>query len=94
MIKFEVKLSHPFIKLLKDFNPQIAHKIIQSLKYLENFPLPTGSKKVKKIKGIEPPLYRLRIGDYRVLYKIQGREVVVLTIVDRKELERELKKFL
>lgn len=94
MIKFEVKLSHPFIKLLKDFNPQISHKIIQSLKYLETSLLPTGSKKVKKIKGIKTSLYRLRIGDYRVLYKIQSREVIVLTIVDRKELERELKKFL
>ena len=94
MTKFEVKLSHPFVKILKDFNHQIVREIIQSLKYLEDSPLPTGSKRIKKIKGIKPSLYRLRIGDYRVLYKIQGREVVVLTVVDRKELERELKKFL
>ncbi|MBI3794516.1 MAG: hypothetical protein HY280_07280 [Nitrospinae bacterium] len=48
---------------------------------------------VKKLKGFSPPLYRMRSGGYRELYRIYGTEIVILRVIDRKELERAIKKF-
>ncbi len=40
------------------------------------------------------PIYRLRSGDYRVLYLImRGREVYVLDVISRAELDRAIQRF-
>jgi mRNA interferase RelE/StbE len=43
---------------------------------LEITPRPEG---VKKLEG-EKDLYRLRVGDYRIIYTIRDRELIVLVL--------------
>lgn len=92
--KFVVKTSKTFLKEIAKLYPDVALDITKALKILEISPFPFGKGLIKKLKGFIPPLYRLRVGDYRVLYRITGDEVVILRVIDRKELERELKKML
>ena len=66
-------------------------QIVETINSLADNPLPTGSG-VKKLKGFKPPLYRLRSGDYRVLYRIQSSAILITRIIDRKELERTIKR--
>lgn len=82
------------MKILNDLPHDTAVKITGKLTMLETAPLPTGKNRIKKLTGFTPPLYRLRVGDFRVLYRITENKVIVLTAVDRKELERELRKLL
>lgn len=89
--KFVVKASNGFLKDLDELPPTISLAIIGKLKLLEEAPLPTGKNRIKKLKGYNPPLYRLRVGNKRILYRISGNEVVLLKAVDRKELDRELR---
>ena len=42
---------------------------------------------VKKLKGSSNG-YRLRIGDYRVLFELEGRRVTVYAVGDRKDIYR------
>jgi len=53
--------------------------------------LPGGSG-IKKLKGFKPPLYRLRSGDYRVLYRLQSHNITIMRIINRKELEKIIKR--
>ena len=46
---------------------------------------------VKRLQGFETPTYRLRIGDYRAIYRIRGAVVVALRIIHRSELDRALR---
>lgn len=92
--KFDVKLSKRFLKILDELPHDTASEIARKVKMLEIAPLPAGKTRIKKLKGFTPPLYRLRIRDRRVLYRITGNDVILLTVVDRKELEKELKKLL
>lgn len=39
---------------------------------------------VKKLRGFES-LYRLRVGDYRVFYRVQSNEVTVLRVLSKDE---------
>jgi mRNA-degrading endonuclease RelE of RelBE toxin-antitoxin system len=47
--------------------------------------------RIKRLKGFAFPLYRLRSGDYRVLYRIDEAAVTVMRVINRKDLERTLR---
>ncbi len=42
---------------------------------------------VKKLTGFTPE-YRLRVGDYRVLFELEGNRVVVYRVVHRRDAYR------
>jgi mRNA interferase RelE/StbE len=55
---------------------------------LSENPRPQGAKKIKEKKDH----YRLRMGDYRILYKIKDRDqkVIIVRILHRKDVYRRL----
>ncbi len=48
--------------------------------------------RIKRLTGIIPPLYRLRVGDYRAYYRILEERVIVLAILHKKDSDRWLKR--
>jgi mRNA interferase RelE/StbE len=49
----------------------------------------TGAGNVKKLKGIDPPEYRLRVGDYRVRFELDGEIIIrVFRVRNRREAYR------
>jgi mRNA interferase RelE/StbE len=70
---------------------KLRNQIVEAIKSIAEKPLPVGTA-VKKLKGFKPPLYRLRSGDYRVLYRVHGSTILVMRIIDRKDLERAIKR--
>jgi mRNA interferase RelE/StbE len=46
----------------------------------------TGAGNVKRLQGIEPPEYRLRVGDYRVRFHLDA--VLVVRVRNRREAYR------
>lgn len=65
-------------KFPKDYQLLIVKKIVQ----LKNNPKPRG---FDKIAAKKPPLYRIRIGDYRVFYFIDetDKEIIIVDIQRR-----------
>ena len=73
-------------KAIEKLPRQIQRRVLERIGTLASNPRPTGSV---KLKG--EPAYRLRIGDYRVIYTIEDQKLVVL-IVDlghRREVYRK-----
>jgi len=64
-------------------------QISQDIAALASDPLPPRPG-TKKLKGHRPPLYRLRAGDFRVLYRVAGKTVTVIRVIVRGDLERAL----
>jgi mRNA-degrading endonuclease RelE of RelBE toxin-antitoxin system len=54
-------------------------------------PISSSGSAESKLKGFGKPTYRLRIGAYRVVYRISRTVVVILRIIPRSELERALR---
>lgn len=48
----------------------------------------TGAGNVKRLQGIDPPEFRLRIGDYCVRFHNDGETVTVLRVRNRREAYR------
>lgn len=93
MEEFKITFTKVAEKDLDALDPKTRLRILQSTKGLEAFPFPRGDT-VKKLKGAKIALYRLRVGDFRVVYHIDGKNIAVLFVVDRKDLEKKLKPLL
>lgn len=48
----------------------------------------TGTGNVKKLQGIDPPEFRLRVGDFRVRFDTQGDTLRILRVRNRKDAYR------
>lgn len=62
----------------------IARRVKQSVERFAE----TGVGHVKRLQGIDPPEFRLRIGDYRVRFHNDGVTVTVLRVRNRREAYR------
>jgi len=70
--------------------PKIRGQIKRRVESLASNPTPPGSKKVQGMMDGETPIYRVRQGDYRILYVARNDpdQIVVLDIGHRKDVYR------
>ncbi len=83
MAAYRVELSRPAAKMIRDFDQKMRVRIISRLRALAENPRPDG---VKKLQGKES-VYRVRERDYRILYEIFDKKlmVVVLKVGQRRD---------
>ncbi len=83
MPKYTVVITQSVQKYLKKFPDKLSNKIESAMLSLEPNPRPFGCK---KLKGREA--YRIRVGNYRIIYEIEDRilKVTVVDAGDRKEI--------
>ena len=60
---------------------------LQLLKGLARF-LETGTGDVKQLRGFDPPRYRLRLGDWRVVFRKRGEVIEVVRVRHRRDVYR------
>jgi mRNA interferase RelE/StbE len=51
--------------------------------HLRHEPQRTSKSRIKKLRGISRPQYRLRIGEFRVFYDVRENNVEVLAIIPK-----------
>lgn len=71
-IEFAPRADRQFKALDRSLQARLARRINS----LAENPRPQG---IKKLAG-EEDLYRLRVGDYRIIYQIQEKRLVVLVV--------------
>ena len=73
---YSVELSQLAQKFLEKLDADISVRIKERLKKLAADPIPSDSKFITR-NGTDK-IFRYRIGDFRALYKIKEKELVVL----------------
>jgi len=61
--------------------------------HLRNEPEKTSRSRIKRLRGLSRPQYRLRVGDGRVFYDVADGVVEVLAIVPKSETAAWLAQF-
>jgi mRNA interferase RelE/StbE len=86
-VKYEVEISESAEKFLERIPKKDRLRIIEKIDTLANDPMPSGCI---KLQGQKPSLYRMRSGDYRVVYSIKKDLLVVLVVEigNRREVYR------
>lgn len=68
------------VKALEKYDIKIRSRIIESIDKI-----PQGD--VKKMRGEKhPPLYRLRVGKYRIIYNIENESIIIAKIDSRGDI--------
>ena len=73
---YQVELKPKSIKDLDKLQPTEAKKIIGKIKTLENGLM--GD--IKKLTNFTPE-YRLRVGNYRILFEVEGDKIVIYRVI-------------
>ena len=73
---YEVVLSPKAEKQLDELPTPLRRRITEAVEGLESKPRPHG---VKKLTGAEN-LWRIRVGDYRIVYTIEDDRLIVLVV--------------
>ena len=83
MPKYTVVITQSVQKYLRKSPDNLSSKLESAMINLETNPRPFG---YKKLKGREA--YRIRIGDYRIIYEIEDKilTVIVIDAGNRKEI--------
>jgi len=89
--QFQLVIPSPVYKGLVKLSAKTIKQLYGKLERLSENPFPGSWKGIKKL-SLKQSTYRLRVGDYRILYRVHGSDVVLLDVVNRRDLETELKK--
>ena len=92
-MRFEIVLSPQALKGLKsiraDFQPGVKDAIEL---HLRHEPTKVSKSRIKRLRGLERPQYRLRVDEVRVFYDVTKDTVEVLAIVSKEQAEAWLAK--
>lgn len=88
MASYKIRWKRSAERDLQNIDPQQIPRIIDSVESLIVNPF---SSQCRKLRGSERD-YRIRVGDYRVIYKVDNKEKVVLVyhVRHRREAYRKL----
>ena len=73
---YRVEFTPRAARDFKSLDGSVRGRIKQRIDSLADNPYPSG---IRKIEG-EEELYRLRVGDYRILYQVKGKALLVLIV--------------
>jgi mRNA-degrading endonuclease RelE of RelBE toxin-antitoxin system len=88
---YDIILSPEAVEDLRNLKAALRAKVRDGLKtHLRHEPTKPSRSRIKRLRGLSRPQYRLRIEDVRVFYDVVGSTVEVLAIVAKSEVEKWL----
>lgn len=88
---YEIILSPEAVWDLRSLRAALRAKVRDGLEtHLRHEPTKTSRSRIKRLRGLRRPQYRLRIEGVRVFYDIAGSTVEVLAIVSKSEVDEWL----
>lgn len=93
-MRFEILLAPEAVEDLRRLKASERTAVKEALEtHLRHEPTKTSRSRIKRLRGIARPQYRLRVEAVRVFYDVSGSTVEVLAIVPRPEAESWLARF-
>lgn len=86
---YQVEIDKKACKDIEALPPDIAKRISAKLSTLQMNPFPHGNT-IVELRGYKD-LYRLRVGDYRVIFERGGNSVRVIMVAHRGDVYKRLK---
>lgn len=85
-MKYEIILAPEAAQDLKRLKAHTRAEVKDALdRHLRYEPGKASKSRIKRLRGLSHPQYRLRVGEIRVFYDIAGKTVEVLAIVSKAE---------
>jgi mRNA interferase RelE/StbE len=91
---FEITLAPDAVEELRGLRAYERKQVYEAIEtYLRRQPTKTSKSKIKRLRGLSKPQYRLRVGDdIRVLYDVTENRVEILAILAKRDVKEWLKR--
>lgn len=87
-MRFEIVLAPEAAKALRKLPGHTRSWVQDALeRHLRNEPTRVSKSRIKRLRGLSQPQYRLRVGDITVFYDVTEKTVEVLAIVTKDEAQ-------
>jgi mRNA-degrading endonuclease RelE of RelBE toxin-antitoxin system len=91
---FAIVLAPEAVEDLKGLAANVRATVRSALEaHLRHAPEKASRSRIKRLRGLRRPQYRLRVNEVRVFYDVRGSTVEILAIVTKSEAERWLAQF-
>jgi len=88
---FEIVLGPEAVLALKKLAVPVRTGATEALEqHLTHEPRKVSKSRIKRLRGLSQPQYRLRVGDIRVFYDITETQVQILAIITKAEAQKWL----
>jgi mRNA-degrading endonuclease RelE of RelBE toxin-antitoxin system len=85
---FEIVLAPGAVKSLRKLDAHIRAEVKDAIDvHLRHAPTKVSKSRIKRLRGLSQPQYRLRVGEVRVFYDVTETAVEVLAIVPKNEAQ-------
>ena len=89
---FEIVLAPEAIHDLRRLRANLRSEVRDAIqRYLRHRPTKTSKARIKRLRGVSRPQFRLRVRNTRVFYDVVGTEVHILAIVPKERAEEWLR---
>jgi mRNA interferase RelE/StbE len=93
-MRYEIVLAPEAVEDLNALKAATKASVKDALEtHLRHEPTKVSKSRIKRLRGVTRPQYRLRVDEVRVFYDVSSTDVEVLAIVDKSEAEQWLEKF-
>jgi mRNA interferase RelE/StbE len=93
-MRFAIILAPEALDDFKSLRANIRADIRAALeKHLRHEPEKVSRSRIKRLRGLRQPQYRLRVGEVRIFYDVIGTTVQVLAMVTKSEADLWLAQF-
>ncbi len=75
-MSYEIRMLASARRALRKLDKGVQARLTKAIDKLAENPRPHGCSKIKVVKNT----YRIRVGDYRILYEIRDKVLVVLVV--------------
>jgi mRNA interferase RelE/StbE len=91
---YEIVLAPEAVEDLGALRANLRAAVRRALEtHLRHEPAKTSRSRIKRLRGLRRPQYRLQVGETRVFYDISGSTVEILAIVTKSKAESWLRQF-
>ena len=91
-MRFEIIVAPSAVAELRAFPPHLRSEVRDGIEtHLRFEPRKLSRSRIKRLRGLDRPQFRLRVGETRVFYDVTESAVEVLAVVSKPEAEARLK---
>src|SRR5258706_15891962 len=91
---FEIVLAPEAVEDLRRLRVNVRRLVTDAIEtHLRHEPMKQSRSRIKRLRGVSRPQYRLRVGEVRVFYDVSDTSVEILAIVSKSEAEAWLRRF-
>jgi mRNA-degrading endonuclease RelE of RelBE toxin-antitoxin system len=93
-MRFEILLAPEAVADLRRLRAPLRAVVKEALeRHLRHEPQKLSRSRIKRLRGLSKPQYRLRVDEVRVFYDVLGENVEILAIVLKSEAAQWLARF-